>query len=253
MEIREVTDSEVAFYREHGWVHLRGLIDADTVAEMRRVGGELIDDSGTPWTSGIWGVKPYLVRNGIEPHRSVSLHPTMGRNAQRLINRERLTGFPVPVRLIHDAVVCKRATHAPTLPHEDFAGAGIDRAASVAVWIALEDATPEMGTMRFLSDSFREGPYGHVNLTDILKQYPKLTELYEWSPQMTYRAGDATFHHCCTIHEATVNATDRDRWAHIMTYGSADALFRENRFDYKEFDNDASPVIATAEPMGATH
>ncbi|MFD0439951.1 phytanoyl-CoA dioxygenase family protein [Streptomyces chartreusis] len=253
MEIREVTDDEVAFYRENGWVQVRGLIDADTVSEMRRVGGELIDDSGAASTSEIWGVKPYLVRDGVEPHRSVALEPRMGRNAQRLMARERLTGFPVPVRLINDAVVCKAAKHEPTLPHEDFGGATIDRAASVAVWIALEDATPDMGTMRFLSGSYREGPFGHVTLTNILDQYPRLTAYYEWSPQMSYKAGDATFHHCCTIHEAPANTTDRGRWAHIMTYGSADALHRDNALDYKRFDDAVCPVIGSPEPAGAQH
>ncbi|MEV5848633.1 phytanoyl-CoA dioxygenase family protein [Streptomyces sp. NPDC051985] len=247
MRIRDVTDDEVAAFQENGWVKLSGLIDPATASELLRAGHRQIGGPGhvSGRTSAMWDIKAFPAMEGIEPFRSVAFHGTMGRNAQRLMNRGRLTGSPVPVRYLNDSVSCKRAENSRTLPHEDHGGQGLDRIGSVAVWIALDEATPEMGTMRFLTGAFREGPFGHVTLTDILEQYPRLTDLYSWSEPQVYQPGDATVHHCCTIHESLPNTTDRGRWAYILSYASADALRRENPLEYKGFDDARNPIVVS--------
>jgi hypothetical protein len=71
-------------------------------------------------------------------------------------------------------------------------------------WVALADIVPEQGAMRFLTGSHREGPLGTHGVLgtgasdDALTVYPGLLDLYELSPPLNYRAGDATVHHCLT-------------------------------------------------------
>src|SRR5690242_10929176 len=41
--VREVTDKEVAFYLEHGWVMLRGLIVPELADELRKVAEQYVE------------------------------------------------------------------------------------------------------------------------------------------------------------------------------------------------------------------
>lgn len=245
MHIREVTCEEIDTYRRDGWVKLPGLVDRETIAQLRAQSEEILDarEAGQVWDK-VLDTRGFLARDGIEPFRSLAYDHTLAGNARKLLERERLTGKPTPVRYLNDAIIRKRPSDLPTLAHEDHGGHGLDRVASLAVWIALDEIVPGMGGMRFLTGSHRSGPHGHMSLTDILDEYPGLTHLYSWSEQQTYQPGDATVHHSCTIHEAQGNVSDRTRWAMIVVYASQDALFRENPFAYHPIDDAKFPVLA---------
>ena len=44
--------------------------------------------------------------------------------------------------------------------HQDASEQGSDRVGEVQFWLALSEVTPEMGPMRFVDRSHREGPLG---------------------------------------------------------------------------------------------
>jgi ectoine hydroxylase-related dioxygenase (phytanoyl-CoA dioxygenase family) len=79
--------------------------------------------------------------------------------------------------------------------------------------------------MRFLTGSHREGPLGHNVDRDLLGTYPGLLNLYELSPPVAYRAGDATVHHCLTVHGTSPNATQAPRWSYVVGYLASDTRF----------------------------
>jgi hypothetical protein len=241
--IREITDEEVAFYQRNGWVKLDRLIEPELAAELLRIGGPRTqDESSLDPGLRFWKNAFGLAKDDVEPFRSLSCGETMGRNAQRLMNRKRLAADDVAVRYLNDLVVCKRAEDVATHFHQD--QNGLDRLGSLMFWFALDEVTPEMGAMRFLSGAHREGPLGFVPREgDILDLYPKLLDLYEWSPPLHYLPGDATVHHGCMIHGTPPNATDRPRWAYIVAYSAADALRRDNAFDFLPFDDVENPVV----------
>lgn len=215
--IREVTDEEVAFYEKYGWVKLDGLISPDFAAELLRVG---IEKSGDPAAWNALAPKP-----DAEPFRSLVFGDLMGRNAARLVNRRRLTDDEVPLRYRADHFVKRDPGGERGTPyHQDSAEHGSDRVGELQFWLALDEVTPEMGAMRFLSGVHREGPLGAGALgqNDLLVQYPKLAELYELSPPFHYQPGDATVHHGYMIHGAPPNTSDRARWSYIFSYTPAD-------------------------------
>src|SRR5687768_15039168 len=93
--IREVTDDEVAFYEEHGWVKMDRLVDP-AIIEVVRKAAEAYLHEHRPGFNGIEGL---AVIQKVEPFRSFVFSAGMSRMAHRLINRKRLTDVDVPTRI----------------------------------------------------------------------------------------------------------------------------------------------------------
>jgi ectoine hydroxylase-related dioxygenase (phytanoyl-CoA dioxygenase family) len=122
-------------------------------------------------------------------------------------------------------------------------------------WLALDEVTPEMGAMRFLSGVHREGPLGAGAIgapgEDLLAQYPKLCDVYEFSPPFHYRPGDATVHHGYMVHGAPPNLSDRPRCSYIFSYTPADTRWWNGRVrnwgsERKTLSDDSNPVVYSA-------
>jgi hypothetical protein len=249
---RDVTEQEVAAFRRNGWVKLDNFISADRAGELLEASRSLLGDleariaSGDPNASvdagggrrylsdeleADWRDSLFTVRHlRVEPFLSMALEPTLGRAAHRLIDRASLGAAQVPVCVADNSLLAKFPAGGecsePTPYHQDgVEDVGLDRVGLVNVWIALEEATPEQGTMRFLSGSHREGPLG-MHRDDLLTAYPGLAETYAWSEPLHYRPGDATAQHQFTVHGAPANRTDRSRWAYVCTYMAADCQAR---------------------------
>jgi hypothetical protein len=212
--IREITDEEIAFYEENGWVKLDRLVSPELADELRRVVVDMPTQD-----------RQRLAKNGVEPFRSLMFSEKMGQNAQRLANRRRFTDREIAMRYRTDLIASKSPGGAPTKYHQDSAEHGSDRVGEMQFWLALVDITPEMGAMRFLSGIHREGPLGscfNKDAGDVLEQYPKLLDLYPLSAPLHYQPGDATVHHGYMLHGAPRNATERDRLAYLFSYVPAD-------------------------------
>lgn len=239
--IREVTDDEVAFYERNGWVKLDRLITPELAAELMRVGLETSDRPG--------GWESMATAPGVEPFRSVMFSDRMGRNASRLVNRQRLTDVDTPLRYRNDHLVRRDPGSEQGTPyHQDSAEHGSDRIGELQFWLALAEVTPEMGAMRFLSGVHREGPLGSGAFhDDLLRQYPKLTDLYELSPPFHYQPGDATVHHGYMIHGAPPNTTDRSRWSYIYSYTPADTRWWNG--EMKNWGTERLPLNDATNPI----
>jgi hypothetical protein len=212
--IREITDEEIAFYEEHGWVKLERLVSPELADELRRVVVALPPQE-----------RQRLAKKGVEPFRALMFSATMGQNAQRLANRRRFTDRAIALRYRTDLIASKAPGGAPTKYHQDSAEHGSDRVGEMQFWLALVEITPEMGAMRFLSGIQREGPLGscfNKDAGDVLEQYPNLLDLYPLSAPLHYQPGDATVHHGYMLHGAPTNATERERLAYLFSYVPAD-------------------------------
>lgn len=243
--IREVTNEEVAFYEENGWVKLDRLVTPELAAELLRV--------GQSWTkegekAGSWNS---LAKDpNCEPFHSLLFGGPMGRNAARLVNRKRLTDEEIPLLYRADHFVCRTAESGQrSAYHQDSAEHGSDRVGELQFWLALDEVTPEMGAMRFLTGSHRAGPLGSVfnGGPDLLGVYPKLVEHYPLSPPFHYQPGDATVHHGYMVHGAPPNTTDRPRWCYIYSYTPADTRWWNGKVanwgsERKPLDESLNPV-----------
>jgi hypothetical protein len=252
-EIRDVTDEEVAHYTEQGWVFLPGLFSPALSAELRRAAEDLVEPiPGDP----LFKSKRPVGRDGIEPFRQVAWSEQIGRVAHRLINRSRLTDEEIPTRYLDDLIWCRDPGVSPIQYHQDSITQGADRVGRLNFWVALEEVTPEMGAMRFLSGSHREGPLGSAELEpgvswaderySLLARYPKLAELYELSPPLHYQPGDATVHHGWLVHGSPANESDRQRWCYILEYAPADVRHRKGMYGVYDDESLESRLGTTA-------
>jgi hypothetical protein len=223
--LREITDDEVAHYLEHGWVKLERLVSPEVATLMLERGADRVGvDPTIP--GDVLEIVEGLAKRGEEPFHSVVFNETMGRNAQKLFDRRRLNDEDVPVRYRQDVLLRKRGGGKPTPYHQDFFAHSPDRGGEMMFWLALDEVTPEMGSMSFLSGSHREGPLGaDADGRELTEVYPKLLELYEPSPFMHYQAGDATVHNSWTAHGTMANSTGRHRFGYIFMYSPADTRY----------------------------
>jgi ectoine hydroxylase-related dioxygenase (phytanoyl-CoA dioxygenase family) len=237
-DVRAITDEEVAFYRDHGFVMLRQLISPDLAARLlerakeimgsdasEHVPREGIDSANNPWQDR---------HNIVEEDSlfaSVGLSEEMGANAQRLMRRD------VGVLLYNNALAVKigskqDSSAPPSVPtpfHQDGASYPMDRHGVVSFWISLDHNTPEMGTVRYVDRSHQLGSLGILSKESHLQEghfdvYPELRELtITDSPDL--QPGDAAAHAMYTMHEAPINETDRPRWAFLVRYIPSDTVY----------------------------
>jgi hypothetical protein len=235
--IRAITDEEVAFFRDHGWVKLDSLISTELAGQLldrarqimgadasEHVAREGIDSANNPWQDR---------HNIIEEDplfASVGLSEQMGANAQRLMRRK------VGVLLYNNALAVKigarqgaPAASAATPFHQDGASYPMDRHGVVSFWISLDHNSPEMGTVRYLDRSHQLGSLGTLSKESHLQDghfdvYPELRELtITESPAL--EPGDAAAHAMYTMHDAPINYTDRPRWAFLVRYLPSDTIY----------------------------
>ncbi len=247
--LREVTDEEVGFYQEFGWVMMKQLVAPEFATELQRVAQERRD---RPAKEGAANPAVHLaLAEDAEPYRSFMFSERMSHNAMRLVNKRRLKGVDVPLRYRMDMHILKPPGAAGSTYHQDSAEHGSDRVGELQFWLALDEVTAEMGAMRFVSRSHREGPLGSVFNDDrgnLLEQYPNLTSVLELSPPFHYQLGDCTVHHGYTVHGGPDNSTDKPRLSYLFSYSPEDTRYWNGTAanwgaERKRLDDTANPII----------
>src|SRR5262249_21303172 len=139
--MRPISGGELAFYAEHGWVKLDGLIPRGLAAELlaaaqaiqesferelaapsettslgaKELHGTRISSVRTPGWVGLYHgqrdcarLASFQIRNiRVDPFHALNFSESLGRTAQQLMNRSRLTDEPVGVRNCEDTIICK--------------------------------------------------------------------------------------------------------------------------------------------------
>lgn len=224
--VRAVTDDEVGFYREHGWVRLPRLIDPRHAATLRERAEPLIEPVGGPPSSDVdraFGQRRYLAEKDAA-FGAVAFGAEMGSNASRLLVGDKRIRVQIDNLLVKEPA---GGGHGETRFHQDFPWMPMDRSSMLTVWIALVDIPAAMGSMRFYDGSHRYGTLGRTFVRDgddAPNQQPWLAELGT-SPPLDLAPGDATVHDCLMIHGAPANRTDAVRVSYAITYFDADALY----------------------------
>ena len=107
--VREVTEEEVAHYKECGWVMMRALVAPSLVAEMLGVLRSMDADAGGAGTFPTRNVASRMAMRGIEPFRSFIFSKRVTSNAAKLNDIARLKGVDVPLRYRLDVATKKPA------------------------------------------------------------------------------------------------------------------------------------------------
>lgn len=97
-------------------------------------------------------------------------------------------------------------------------------AAKFSVWLALDDATPENGCLKFIPGSHKQHfSHGGKDLEGVGFVNRLRPEDVDESKAIVTpaRAGTAVFFHDLTLHSSFANKSGKDRWALISTYRDA--------------------------------
>jgi ectoine hydroxylase-related dioxygenase (phytanoyl-CoA dioxygenase family) len=191
---------EAAFFREHGWVTLRGVIDGGRAGELSLELDRIFPEARLPSDrvherTGVSAMSPLLRRQVCDP--------ALGPRIAALLGCAR-------VQLLQDTALIKPPeTEARVEWHQDHTYTGFIEE-TVSVRFALTDCTIESGCLRVLDKSHRHGfrsdlrALRAVAVTDDSHHMPDGEVI-----PVELQAGDASVHHCLTFHSSEPN---RSAW-----------------------------------------
>ncbi len=200
-------------YDRDGYVVVPDLIDAGTMAELRRRLDGLCAGGQDAPNSSFEEAKVLRKLTNLAPmddvFRGVAAHPDI------LALVAALTGAQ-GVLLHSDQAFLKPAFHGSAKPmHQDNAYFKVEpMSAGVTCWLAIDDATTENGCMRYIPGSHRRGLVAHNAIAGTPHLVPIEQEPVASRP-CPIPAGAAIFHHLLVLHESHANRSSRPRrsWA----------------------------------------
>ena len=224
MSTYPLSASQVAAYQRDGFVIVKGLIDAGQVDELladyqRVVRGEIEVPA-----FGDRRVKGAMVQLA-HPSRHIPHWRTHAYFRFALDVARQLMGPATEYQ--YDQLIMKPPHYpAQTDWHQD-AGYWQDRNGSdraVTCWLALTPAWEENGGMQFIPGSHRGPIQEHVSIEQRSEINGALATTVDArsAVAVTLQPGDATFHHCRTLHYAGGNATATARYGVITHFWSGD-------------------------------
>jgi len=255
-----VTEEQVRFYEENGFLQLHDVLTMPEVEELRRHVDRAIEDVkkqslnlGPRTDAGYTKVFLQMV-NIWERYPAMEDYVHNVRNGEiaRKLTRSKF------VRLWHDQALIKYPKDSkPTAWHQDTVYWPMNEAGGLSCWMALDDVTVENGCMWFIPGTHKLGPLESVDLGNASEDsiLSILPEAYRAKKPvaMPMKAGSCTFHNGLTLHYAGPNVTDKPRRAMVTIYMPAGTTYRQhphlvgdrgNLQPGEEFHGPLFPIIA---------
>ena len=251
-----LTDQQVTFFQEHGYVAgIRVLSDEqvawlrDELAELMRPGHEGFElwyeyhsnESPDPnqvlfHALGAWRIKPGF--------HDLLWHPAFTVPALQLLGG--------PVRFWHDQLFCKPPRHGGVVAwHQDFSyWTRTQPMAHLTCWIGLDDSTRQNGCVHYVPGSHRWELLPITGLAGDMEAIRKVLTDQQWAAlqnpvAVELKAGEASFHHPLMVHGSFANHTDRPRRAAVIN------VFRDGvRSASDKPPLEGVPAIPSGQPMG---
>jgi ectoine hydroxylase-related dioxygenase (phytanoyl-CoA dioxygenase family) len=227
-----MTDAEL--YREHGYLHARGVFDPAEVEEMRgAIERILAAAAGTEHDGNhVWSaVQQEAVLKGfhnVQYHEAVFAravaHPRLVALLTELLGPN--------VQLHHTKMLVKPPEQGAPFPmHQDHPYFPHERHTLVAASIHLDDTDEENGCLRVVLGSHRQGPLEPTGASHTLE-----VPLEEGTP-LPAAAGDVVFFNYLTVHGSGVNASSRTRRNVLFQYRDPEdpPLLRDGREEHVDW------------------
>jgi ectoine hydroxylase-related dioxygenase (phytanoyl-CoA dioxygenase family) len=221
-ETRTVTDEQVRFYQESGFVQVDNVLTPLELAAMQQEIDRIYSGAeGGIHTSAERSAYARVLDQRVNIWRDNAV-------VRAFVHLPRLAGMArrlaqVPaVRLWHDQALLKQpADSRPTPWHQDLPYWPMDAPGALSLWCALDDVDERNGAMSFIPGSQRVGALPGINLVDpqdIFAMVPKGQLAGTQPVTARMRAGSCTFHNGLCFHYAGANRTDRPRRAMVIIY-----------------------------------
>jgi ectoine hydroxylase-related dioxygenase (phytanoyl-CoA dioxygenase family) len=218
-----LTDEQLAFYRDNGYLLVKGLLTPEEAAAYRQECHDLAARLSTAHNlDATWGAARQGVA-GAQETRILHCHDVQFHSAafSKLIVHDRLTGIAAAimgspnVQLHHTKMFIKPPEKGSPFPmHQDCPFFPHERHSMIAVILHFDDAPLEKGCVRVVPGSYKLGPLDHDREGGWhlpFERYP-----LESSVPCPAEAGDALFFSYLTIHGSGINTSSEARTTMLM-------------------------------------
>ncbi len=237
-----LSSEQLATFKAAGHVTVPGLLNEVQIAAALRdielwsqefLSG--LNEDQNQWFLESGGAAPVL-RKLDNPAYHRDIFRQLATSSRLVSTVEQLIGKGVSV--FFSQVFCKPPeVGGPKPVHQDnFYFGPDDEAATLTVWIALDDATVENGCLFYADGSNLDHVYHHVAPPMEpfnLQVDPDFISQYEMTPAPV-PAGGVSFHHGNTWHQSSANTSDRPRRAIVFHYLRNDATLVQPALSYDQ-------------------
>ena len=215
-----ITDAQVDFYRENGYVRLEDVLTMEEVEAVRAALDRAMERRQSFSRDLAGGGDKILQMLNLWEHDEVlkayATNPRLAGIAKRL------TGSAT-VSLFHDQALVKKPGPSAASPwHQDQPYWPSKEAGMLSCWMALDDVTEDRGAMQFVPGSHKWGEFAPIEFSGEGAQLEELipeTERENWKPVVEeLKAGSCTWHHGLTAHFTRPNTTPHTRRALVTIY-----------------------------------
>ena len=233
MEIRDITEAEVAAYQQQEFTLLPKLASQQTVAALRSAVEARMDDPG-PNADELASTGRFFQEQFVYPDVAVLSdfmhHPTMAHNVARALGSNQVWAY------FDHIFACEPSTPLDYYWHQDLTYWPIDGHQICSIWLALTDCKRESSALMFVkprsesSQLYAQVAFG-TNETEgdpslppppQFEQHPDEYDIVSWD----YEPGDAVIFSARVVHSSGGNrSTDQPRIAYSSRWFGDDALF----------------------------
>lgn len=228
----EVSQEQINFYNDNGFVVIDNFLSADELAHWRKAVDNAVrnragqkmpgKDIKTGESDGINEDEAYYGKvfdqllnlwQTDDEMKKLMVDERIGKMAAQLAGVD-------SIRIWHDQALIKRPWANPTSWHLDTPFWSFSDRKALSIWIALDDATLQNGCLFFVPGSNRETTFENKgigkNMDSIFEVYPQFLKINAVAAPM--KAGSCSFHNGLTIHGANANMTSGFRRAMTCAY-----------------------------------
>ena len=222
-----LSDEQVAFYHEHGYLHGVRILSDEQVAALKAELAEFFNpdhDGRELWYEyhtnesakadtvlfhalGAWRLRPGF--------HDILWNPAFTVPASQLLGGA--------VRFWHDQLFCKPAKHGGVVAwHQDYSyWTRTTPMAHLTCWIGLDDSRRDNGCLFYVPDSHRWELLPVTGLAGDMEAIKEVLSPAQWEQfqapvAIELRAGECSFHHPLMVHGSFENRTDRPRRATVI-------------------------------------
>ncbi|RVU01348.1 phytanoyl-CoA dioxygenase family protein [Mucilaginibacter limnophilus] len=222
-----LTDEQVAFYNEYGYVSGIKLLEEDQIEQLKNELAEIIDpahpqhslfyefhsnESGDTDTVLFHALGAWRITAGFH---DILWNPAFVMAASQLMEDK-------AVRFWHDQLFCKPAHHGGLVAwHQDYSyWTRTGPMQHLTCWVGLDDATTENGCLYYVPKSHKWGLLDKPELAgnmEGLMDYLTPEQKTEFKPiPIELKKGYASFHHPLMVHGSYENRSDKARRAFVL-------------------------------------
>ncbi|ACT02208.1 phytanoyl-CoA dioxygenase family protein [Paenibacillus sp. JDR-2] len=218
-----LTEEQVRYYRENGFVQIDDMLSAEEVEELRGYLEEAMSaQNGRSTQTAASGDLYFKVLN-----QRVNTWRDHGGMARFVLSRrfadaaKQLSGAS-GVRLFHDHALLKMPQDSkPTPWHQDLPYWPMNEPGALSIWIALDDVDEYNGCMMLVPKSQKIKNLKSIDLVnpeDIFSSEGAKDVDRNTAAVVRMKAGSCSFHDGLTFHYAHANETDKPRRALAIVY-----------------------------------